>query len=62
MKTRKEILEKLNFKKLSIIQEKTIEAFPKNQNLVIVAPTGTGKTHSYLIPIFEEFQKLDKKV
>ena len=61
MKTRKEILEKLNFKKLSIIQEKTIEAFPKNQNLVIVAPTGTGKTHSYLIPIFEEFQKLYKK-
>ncbi|NLL68970.1 MAG: DEAD/DEAH box helicase [Acholeplasmataceae bacterium] len=61
MKTRKEILEKLNFKKLSIIQEKTIEAFPKNQNLVIVAPTGTGKTHSYLIPIFEKFQKLYKK-
>ena len=60
MKTRKEILEKLNFEKLSNIQTKTIDEFKKPQNLVIVAPTGTGKTHSYLIPIYESFQKSDK--
>lgn len=57
---RNEILKKLQFNKLSLIQEKTIDEFKKGNNLVIVAPTGTGKTHSYLIPIYEQFEKLNK--
>ena len=58
---RKDILKKLKFNKLSIVQESAINEFNKNQNLVIVAPTGTGKTHSYLIPIFESFEKNPKE-
>jgi len=56
----KKILEKLQFNKLSLVQEKTLNEFSSPENLVIVAPTGTGKTHSYLIPIYQEFEKNKK--
>ena len=55
------ILNKLQFNKFSLIQEKTLNEFKQPNNLVIVAPTGTGKTHSYLIPIYKEFEKSKKK-
>lgn len=47
-----EQLEKLNFKKPTKIQELTFDIFETlNTNLVIKAPTGTGKTLSYLLPL-----------
>jgi ATP-dependent RNA helicase CshB len=57
----KKILEKLKFEKLSLVQERTLKEFDTNENLVIVAPTGTGKTHSYLIPIFKKFEANKKE-
>lgn len=47
-----EQLEKLNFKNPTKIQELTFDIFETlNTNLVIKAPTGTGKTLSYLLPL-----------
>ncbi|MGI6781900.1 MAG: DEAD/DEAH box helicase [Acholeplasmataceae bacterium] len=54
------ILQKLKFNKFSLIQEKTMNEFENPNHLVIVAPTGTGKTHSYLVPIYKEFEKKPK--
>lgn len=45
------ILKNLNFNELTPIQKETIKNFNKNQNIVGLAPTGTGKTHAYLMPI-----------
>lgn len=47
-------LEKLKFNKLSPVQDETFKVFNRNNNFVAVAPTGTGKTHAYLIPIVDK--------
>lgn len=54
------MLEKLQFKKLSPIQEKVIKNFDKPLNLVGLAPTGTGKTHAYLLPLLASLKRDSK--
>jgi len=46
-------LEKLNFNKFTPIQTESFKYFNNKKNFVGVAPTGTGKTHAYLIPLIE---------
>ncbi|MGN6630402.1 MAG: DEAD/DEAH box helicase, partial [Candidatus Nitrosocosmicus sp.] len=48
------VLEKFNkesFKKLTPIQEKSYKAIIRKKNSLIVAPTGSGKTESAIIPV-----------
>lgn len=45
-----DIIKELKFEKLTPIQEEVIKYFNQNKHLVGLAPTGTGKTHAYLIP------------
>ncbi|WCA22624.1 DEAD/DEAH box helicase [Candidatus Phytoplasma oryzae] len=47
-------IEKLNFKQTTPIQEEVFRNFNKKLNLVCIAPTGTGKTHAYLLPILSQ--------
>lgn len=49
---KKEIYKKLNFKEETPIQSEMNKYFKNNKNLVLVSPTGTGKTHAYLVPIY----------
>ena len=49
-------LSKLNFNKFTPIQLETFKHFNNNKNYVGVAPTGTGKTHAYLIPLIESIK------
>ncbi|MBN3490215.1 DEAD/DEAH box helicase [Acholeplasma equirhinis] len=53
----KEMLEKLGFKNLSPIQESVIQNFDKPGHIVGLAPTGTGKTHAYLLPLLEKLNR-----
>jgi len=46
------ILPRLGFKELTDIQKKVIPYIQKGRNLVVEARTGSGKTHSYLLPLF----------
>lgn len=48
-------LEKLGFKKFTEIQERAIPLILSSQNVLLIAPTGTGKTEAAIIPIFELF-------
>jgi ATP-dependent RNA helicase CshB len=51
------IQEKINalgYKTFTPIQEAVFKAYPKEQHIIGLAPTGTGKTHAYLIPIVNE--------
>ncbi|NLK13019.1 MAG: DEAD/DEAH box helicase [Candidatus Phytoplasma sp.] len=50
-------IKELGFEKITPIQEKTFKAFKDNKNIVGLAPTGTGKTHAYLLPIFSQIKK-----
>ncbi|MBS2126283.1 DEAD/DEAH box helicase ['Fragaria x ananassa' phyllody phytoplasma] len=44
----------LRFKTLTPIQKEVFAQFSKSGNLVGVAPTGTGKTHAYLLPLLSQ--------
>ncbi|AQL56070.1 DEAD/DEAH box helicase [Abyssicoccus albus] len=44
----------LNFKKPTEIQQRVIPKVLANKNLVAQSQTGTGKSHSYLLPIIEK--------
>jgi ATP-dependent RNA helicase CshB len=49
-------LQELNFTKITPIQKEVFEKFQKPFNLVCIAPTGTGKTHAYLLPILSKIK------
>ena len=55
----KDALEELGFKSFTNVQIKTFEALKENRNVLVRSKTGSGKTHSFLIPIFND---LDEKV
>ncbi|NLB84807.1 MAG: DEAD/DEAH box helicase [Acholeplasmataceae bacterium] len=42
------------FNKMALIQKKVLDNFKSEKNMVIVSPTGTGKTHAYLFPILAD--------
>ena len=51
---KKEILKRLGIEGLSDMQKATSQAFAnKGQDIVVLSPTGTGKTLAYLLPLSE---------
>ncbi|MFA5560716.1 MAG: DEAD/DEAH box helicase [Acholeplasmataceae bacterium] len=48
----KEKIKQLNFNKITPIQAKVFANIDNAKHIVGLAPTGTGKTHAYLLPIF----------
>ena len=57
----KDKLEKLGFKTTTPIQDGVFAAIDHKKHLVGLAPTGTGKTHAYLLPILERLDENLKK-
>ncbi len=47
-----EILNELGYNEATKVQEVVIPAALRKENLLIKAQTGSGKTHSFLIPVF----------
>jgi len=43
----------LNFIEATNVQEKVIPMVLQNNSLIVKSPTGTGKTHSFLLPLLE---------
>lgn len=54
IKNQTNILEKLNIEKLNAMQEEAQSAILSNAEIVLLSPTGTGKTLAYLLPIIAE--------
>ncbi len=57
-KTQQAVLEKLKIEKLNAMQEAAHLAIHSNKEVVILSPTGTGKTLAFLLPLM---QMLDAK-
>ena len=54
IKNQKDILDKLRIKKLNTMQEEAKEVILSNSDIVLLSPTGTGKTLAFLLPIIQE--------
>lgn len=62
IKAQQEILEKLNIYALNPMQEQALEAINKNENTILLSPTGTGKTLAFLLPLLEALDPQCKEV
>lgn len=52
--TPEQACERLGFPSLNDLQEKTLAAFATEDHLVLLAPTGSGKTVAFLLPVVQE--------
>lgn len=55
-------VEKLGFTKFTEVQDKVIPKARKGVDIIGCSQTGSGKTHAFLIPIFENLDVTDKEV
>ena len=49
-------LARLSIERLTPMQEEALYAFRKGTDVVLLSPTGTGKTLAYLLPLIEQLQ------
>jgi len=47
----------LRFKEFSEVQKRVFDNLDKNKNLLVKSKTGSGKTHAFLIPIFNQLDE-----
>ncbi|MFW5894899.1 MAG: DEAD/DEAH box helicase [Bacillota bacterium] len=52
----------LNFQSLSPIQEKVIPNAQKGRDVIAASETGTGKSHAFLLPVFDALKEEDERV
>ena len=56
IKNQTNILEKLNIEKLNVMQEEAQKAILSSSEIILLSPTGTGKTLAFLLPIIAELE------
>ena len=57
-----QVLSKLRIESLNEMQLATIEANKKSGDIILLSPTGSGKTMAFLLPLLAELKKEVKKV
>jgi len=62
IKEQQDILEKLNIYALNPMQEKALGVIEKNENTILLSPTGTGKTLAFLLPLIAALNPESKEV
>ncbi|MBL4746612.1 MAG: DEAD/DEAH box helicase [Flavobacteriaceae bacterium] len=62
IKHQQDMLDKLKIKELNPMQVKALEAIKSHSNVVILSPTGTGKTLAFLLPLIESLDPTSKEV
>lgn len=62
IKDQGEILEKMGIAKLNPMQEEACKKIRSKENVVLLSPTGTGKTLAFLLPIIELLDLNTKEV
>lgn len=54
IKTQQEILDKLNISSLNPMQEEALSVISTTKEVVLLSPTGTGKTLAFLLPLLDK--------
>ena len=62
IKGEQEILDKLGIEKLNPMQDESYPAIQNNSDIVLLSPTGTGKTLAFLLPIIDNLDSSDEEV
>ncbi|WP_375561460.1 DEAD/DEAH box helicase [Bernardetia sp. OM2101] len=62
IKNQKAILSKLGIKKLNEMQEEAKLAIHSSDEVILLSPTGTGKTLAFLLPIIENLDKNTEEI
>ena len=62
IKNQKSILKKLSIEKLSTMQKEALLAIHSCTDIVLLSPTGTGKTLAFLLPIVSELEPYCKEI
>ena len=57
----KEYIDSFGFREFTTIQKEAIPPVLKGRDVIGLSETGTGKTHAYLIPIFEKLNTRDNR-
>ncbi len=55
-------LKEMKFKELTDVQKQVIPLIEKKRDLIVEANTGSGKTHAFLLPIFEDLDVKSEKI
>ena len=53
----RQALDKLSIESLTLMQEKALQAARDRDNVILLSPTGTGKTLAYLLPLIERLKQ-----
>ena len=61
-KTQKDILVKLNIDELNKMQKEATSVIDSTNNTIVLSPTGTGKTISFLLPVLKMIDVNKKEV
>lgn len=62
LKTRETILSKLGIQELNLMQEQAGKFIRIGKNLVLLSPTGTGKTLAFLLPVLERIDPENREI
>lgn len=62
IKNQEAILSKLGIEKLNPMQEKAFEAISTHPEVILISPTGTGKTLAFLLPLIENLNPAIKNI
>ncbi|PCI35213.1 MAG: helicase [Flavobacteriaceae bacterium] len=62
IKHQQDMLDKLNIKELNPMQVKALDAIESHDNVVILSPTGTGKTLAFLLPLIDKLDPTSTEV
>lgn len=58
----KSALSNLSIEELNDMQQETLREFPKRKDLVLLSPTGSGKTIAFLLPLLGVLRQEDKSI
>lgn len=61
-KNQNDILEKLQIENLNEMQKETQEVIHSNSNVILLSPTGTGKTLAFLLPTIAELDPQETEI
>lgn len=61
-KEQKHALENLNIASLNAMQQRALQHCREKESMILLSPTGTGKTIAYLMPLLERLSAGDKRV